>query len=260
MLFFADKPKLYDDLIGKLYKLENMFIMRLNDLGVEQMRNFLINHRNCIILLIVEKSKDAAMSLLYKICNCTFSLPYIIIIFKNATYRLLNHVKVHDSFKFFYMDSENYSDDLVVDWIKKVCLGLNLSVIFPRLKSYMLSSTRFKIAIYLKKIGMFPYLTGYKYVVDAIELYINNPSLYITKDIYKILADRYKTNSMNIDRCIRHTIDAIWRDTKIEILKKYYSDDDSVYKNKPSVFKFVRRVAKKIALKDEDFDYDTKIS
>lgn len=249
LLFFANKPELHDNLIGKLYSLKNMFIMPLKNSSIEQMRSFLITHRNCVILFIVEKSKDSAMSLLYKVCNCTFSLPYIIVIFKNATHRLQNHIKVHNNFKIFYMNSEEYMDDLVVDWIKKVCAGLSFSIIFPRVRSYMLSSTRFKITMYLKKIGMFSYLTGYKYIVDAIELYINNPNLYVTKDIYRILAERYKTNSMNIDRCMRHAIEAVWRNTNTKNLKKYYLDDDSICKDKPSVFKFIRCVSKNISLK-----------
>lgn len=260
LLFFAERPEMHDNLIGKLYGLKDMFIMRLKDLCIDQMRSFIINHRNCIILFFIENSKDSAMSLLYKICNCTFSLPYIIVVFKNSTYRLVNHVRVHDSFKIFCMDSKDYTDDLVIDWIKKVCVGLSFSVVFPRLKSYMLSSTRFKITTNLKKLGMFSYLTGYKYVVDAIELYVNDSSLCITKDIYRILADKYKTNSMNIDRCMRHAIEAVWRDSKLENLKKYYLNDDKIGENKPSVFEFIRCMAEKFSLQNNNINCNTKIS
>ncbi len=261
LLFFADKPELHDKLIGKIYKLNNLHVMRLKNFGVEQMRNFLVSKRNCIILFIIENSKDAAMSLLYRICNCSFSLPYIIAIFNNSTHRLINHVKVHESFKIFCIQSDDYDEDLVIDWINKVSNSLDKSIVFPRLKSYLMSSAKFKITVFLKNIGMFSYLTGYKYIVDAIELYINNQNLYITKDIYRILADRYKTNSMNIDRCMRHAIETVWKNTDINILKKYYYDDiDCDAGNKPSVFDFVRNCANKILFKKLASKIDEKIS
>lgn len=242
LLFFANRPELYDNLIGKLYKLKDVFIISIKNSSIEQMRSFLMTHKKCIILFIVEKSKDSAMSMLYKVCNCMFNPPYIIVIFKNAAHRLQSHIKAHNNFKIFHMDSKNYMDDLVVDWIKKICIWLDFSIIFPRMHSYMLSSARFKISAYLKKVGVFPYLTGYKYVVDAIELYTDNPNLCMTKDIYKILAERYKTNSMNIDRCMRHAIDAAWRNSKVN---KAESNGD-----KPSVFKFIRYVSEKISQKN----------
>lgn len=261
LLFFVDKPEVYDNLIEKFYRLNDVFVMRLKNFGVEQIRNFLISHRKCIVVFIIENSKDLAMSMLYKICNCSFSLPYTVVIFKNKTQRLIGHVGVHDGFKIFCMSSKDYSDDLVVDWIKKVFLGLKFSVVFPRYKSYLFSSTRFKIAKFLQKIEMFPYLTGYKYVVDAVELYVDNPNLYITKDIYRILASRYKTSTMNIDRCIRHAIDSVWRNPVSKNLKKYYYGDksDNVAIGKPSVFEFVRYVADKIIYSGE-VDFDEKIS
>lgn len=258
LLFFTNEPESDDDLIARFYRLNSVSVMRLKNLGVEQIRSFLINHKNCIVLLFIENSKDSAMSLLYRLCDCSFSLPYVILIFKHRIVRLMNHVKVHGSFKIFCKESDDYSNDLVMDWIEKVCLGLSSLVMFPRMDSYLLSSTRFKIANYLKNIGVFPYLTGYKYIVDAIEMYIKNPNIYITKDIYKSLADQYKTSSMNIDRCMRHVIEAVWRDTKLEVLRKYYLNSDRVYDNRPSVFEFIRCVAQKIMFKERDLGFDRK--
>ncbi len=258
LLFFTNEPEIDDDLIAKFYCSNRVSTMRLKNLGVEQIRSFLINHRNCIVLLFIENSKDSAMSLLYRLCDCSFSLPYIILILKRRIVRLMNHVRVHGSFKIFCKESNDYSNDLVMDWIEKVCLGLSSLIMFPRTDSYLLLSTRFKIADYLKNIGVFPYLTGYKYIVDAIEMYIRNPNVYITKDIYKSLADHYKTSSMNIDRCMRHVIEAVWRDVKFEVLQKYYLNSEKVYENRPSVFEFIRCVSQKIMCSGRDLDFNRK--
>lgn len=261
LLYFADEPRLHDNLIGQFYDLKNVFVVPLRNFRIEQIRTFLVSHRNCIVVFFISNSKGSAMSLFYKICNCSFSLPYVIAIFEHEIQRLINHVKVHDSFKIFCMDSVSYRDDLVIDWIKKVFSSLEFSVIFPRYKSYLFSSTRFTIVRFLKKVEMFSYLTGYKYIVDAIELYVDNPYFYITKDIYRILANRYKTSTMNIDRCMRHAIESVWRNLQLKQLVKNSCIEGLDCDKKPSVFEFIRYASDKIINKNEyESDYDKKIS
>lgn len=264
LLFLVDNPEENGNLIGKLHILKNTSVTRIRNMGFDQMKNFLINHRNCIVVLLIEDKQGEAMNLLYRIHNCSFNPPYVLTIVKLEPSRFVEHIKVHNISKFFDYNSKNYSDDLVIGWIEKIYRGLSMASIFPVFKQHVYSSVRCKIATRLEKMGMMFHLMGHKYIVDAIEMCIENPHLCITKDIYWILARRYRTTYSSVDRCMRHAIEVVWRDTAIDCLKKYYPDTDRVYKMRPSVSEFVKYLADDISmifpsLRKSD-DGDKKIS
>lgn len=243
LLFLVDNPEKNGNLIGKLHSLKNTTVTRIRNMGFEQMRNFLVNHRNSVVVLLIEDRHGKAVDLLYRLHNCSFNLPYVLVVSEIEPSRFVEHLKVHNISKFFDCNDENYSDDLVIDWIKKIYKGLSMASIFPVFRQHLYSSVRFQIATRLEKMGMSIHLTGYKYVVDSIELCTEDPGLGITRDIYWILAKRYKTTYSSVDRCMRHAIEIVWRDTPIDCLKKYYPDTDRVYKMRPSVSEFVKCIA-----------------
>lgn len=59
----------------------------------------------------------------------------------------------------------------------------------------------------LKDNGVKTYTAGYRYVIDAIEIIINNngEKQKLCKDIYEVIAQKYKTTSQRVERAIRYT-------------------------------------------------------
>lgn len=264
LLFLVDNPEKNGDLIGKLHSLKNTTVTRIRNMRFEQMRNFLVNHRNCIVVLLIEDRHGKAVDLLYRLHNCSFNSPYVVAVVKIEPSRFVEHLKVHNVSKFFDYNDKNYSSDLVISWIEKIYRALSMASIFPVFRQHLYSSVRLQIVTRLENMGMLLNLTGHKYVVDAIELCIEDPSLGITRDIYWILAKRYKTTYSSVDRCMRHAIEIVWRDTSMECLKKYYPDTDRVYKMRPSVSEFVKCIAEDMSMTfpsvRRKFDGDKKIS
>ena len=196
--------------------------------------------------LFVEESKGKAMNMLHNIYNNSFVSPYIISVFKTNRERFLEHVKSCGIFKLFCVKSKDYSDEHVIEWVNKICNYICMNSVFPFSQSYANSYVRNKICKKLQDIGMTCYLTGYKYIVDAIELYMRNLNFYITSDIYKELSRRYNTAASNIDRCMRHAIEVVWRDTSLDCLEKNYPDSSKVYEERPSVLEFIKCLAEDI--------------
>ena len=264
LLFLVENPAKYSDLIGKLHSLKNTSVNRIRNMGFEQLKNFLIKYRNCVVVLLIERKRGEAVELLYRMHSCLLSPPYLVVISKLRPGRLLNHINSNSVCKFFDLNSSDYSAGSVASWIQSIYRGLSISSVFPCFERYSRSYIRNSISVRLNNMGMFFRLTGHKYVVDAIELCVYNPDIYMTKNVYWILARRYGATYASVDRCMRHAIEVVWRDTAIDCLEKYYPDADRVYKIRPSVSEFVRCMASDISERifaaNKNFDNYLEIS
>ncbi len=246
LLFLIDRPEQHSDLIANLYCLKNINVMRIRNMGFSQIRNYINKRRNCVILLFIENNKGEAISMLHNIYNNSFNAPYIISVFKTNRKRFLEHMKSCGIVKLFCSKSTDYSDAKVFDWVAKICDYMRMNTVLPFSQSYAKSYVRNKICQKLQKMGMVCYLTGYKYIVDAIELYMKNLNFRITSDIYKTLALKYGTAAANIDRCMRHAIEVVWRDTSFDCLRKNYPNASKIYEERPAVLEFVKCLAENI--------------
>ena len=74
----------------------------------------------------------------------------------------------------------------------------------------------------LLELGMVPSRTGFQYIRDAIVMLSVNPSLRVTKDIYPVLAKRYRTGNTAVEKNIRDTIYALWRNADPQMLARYF--------------------------------------
>ena len=71
--------------------------------------------------------------------------------------------------------------------------------------SISLNKKLFKLA---NEIGMPINLDGRKYVIEAVKYCMKKDGkIYLKRDVYPYLADKYGVNAMSIERAIRHTID-----------------------------------------------------
>ena len=59
----------------------------------------------------------------------------------------------------------------------------------------------------LLSLGVMPNLRGFRYLVDAVEMYAErNGDISITKELYPAIADKYGTAAIRVERNIRHSI------------------------------------------------------
>lgn len=69
-----------------------------------------------------------------------------------------------------------------------------------------------RISKILKQLGITPNLKGYLYLRQAIELGVQDPTVFdgITKRLYPYIAEKNHTTSTSVERTIRHAIDTVW--------------------------------------------------
>ena len=99
----------------------------------------------------------------------------------------------------------------------------------------------------LMTLGFSAKLAGYGYLLDAIPLYIKDPSQAITKELYVAVGELRKKEASLVERSIRSAIDKAWRERNDAIWRQYFrcAPDGTVIR--PSNGNFIARVAQAIA-------------
>ncbi len=98
----------------------------------------------------------------------------------------------------------------------------------------------------LMTLGFSAKLAGYGYLLDAIPLYVKDPSQAITKELYVAVGELRKKEASLVERSIRSAIDKAWRERNDAIWRQYFrcAPDGTVIR--PSNGNFIARVAQAI--------------
>lgn len=59
---------------------------------------------------------------------------------------------------------------------------------------------------FLLESGVYPNLKGYTFLVDAVKLVKQNPSMSIIKDLYPTIAKLHSTTASKVERAMRHVV------------------------------------------------------
>jgi len=98
----------------------------------------------------------------------------------------------------------------------------------------------------VNKLGIPPNLHGYDYLMQAVALCIRAPGVHrcLTKELYPLLAQHFKTSAHCVERSIRHAIAQAWDDgTSVywrEVFADFHSYDPAV---KPTAGKLIAMAA-----------------
>ena len=78
----------------------------------------------------------------------------------------------------------------------------------------------------LHDLGMIPKYTGYKYLVEAVHIGLENEGSleHITKDVYPVIAGRYQVSVWMVESDIRTMIERCWKNMNLEWLAEYFPD------------------------------------
>ncbi len=73
------------------------------------------------------------------------------------------------------------------------------------------------------EVGITPYLSGYKFIKEAILLMVANPDFYknVTKNLYPKIAEKFNSSPSRVERSIRHALNTANASEKIEKLNNF---------------------------------------
>ncbi len=105
--------------------------------------------------------------------------------------------------------------------------------------------------IILRKISMPPHIKGYHYFREAIVSVVENPAILdnIMVKIYAVIAKRHNSTVNNVERIMRHAVEASWNRCKVSVIIEVFGNTLNENKDKPSNRELIAMLADNIRMK-----------
>jgi two-component system response regulator (stage 0 sporulation protein A) len=115
----------------------------------------------------------------------------------------------------------------------------------PRTRSMDLEVTNI-----IHEIGIPAHIKGYLYLRDAILAVISRIELLgaVTKELYPMIATKYKTTPSRVERAIRHAIEVAWNRGNFEVINSLFGYTVNLERGKPTNSEFIAMVADKLRM------------
>ena len=144
---------------------------------------------------------------------------------------------------------ENYSEQNVVEFLQILSpsilnrrkLAVNIDTLVETPKFHQKRTIR-RISAELDNVGINPKAVGYQYLIDAIEITMNER----TQNVSKIIAERHNKTEVSIIRAMQNAIDRAWKTTDIDNLLRYYTVAINSPKGIPTITEFICFYANKL--------------
>lgn len=98
---------------------------------------------------------------------------------------------------------------------------------------------RSSVSAMLSLFGVPVRVSGYKYIVEAFCLMKKDPSLYMTKEIYPAVANRFKSDGERVERCIRHAVKLGVQNGNQDLWRMHFGEDKNGNPARPANGKFL---------------------
>lgn len=98
--------------------------------------------------------------------------------------------------------------------------------------------------------GIPAHIHGYIFLKEAILLALKDEDVlcYITKKLYPVIAKKFMTTPMRVERSIRHAIEVSWARSGMDVNNSVFENTISASKEKPTNSEFIAMIADKIRL------------
>jgi len=148
---------------------------------------------------------------------------------------------------------DDFSDS--VKGVQQTKAGTNVSnmsnpqvsngILPPTTVNYEVEVTRM-----IHQMGVPAHVKGYQYLRDAIVNVVLDVSLLgaVTKELYPMIAVKYKTTPSRVERAIRHAIELAWDRGNVDFMNRYFGYTINVDRGKPTNSEFVAMVADKLRM------------
>lgn len=102
----------------------------------------------------------------------------------------------------------------------------------------------------IHQMGVPAHIKGYQYLRDAILAVIEEVNLLgaVTKELYPMIAQKYRTTPSRVERAIRHAIELAWDRGNVEMMNRFFGYTINVERGKPTNSEFIAMVADKLRI------------
>ena len=146
-----------------------------------------------------------------------------------------------------YFMAKPFRADLLISRIKELLSG-DVKSVQP--ESIHKVSVEEKVSKIFINVGIPPHIKGYSFLREGVMMAIEDPNVInnITKQLYPMIGEKYKTTASKVERAIRHAIEVAWGRGRIDNINNILGVRAYVGTEKPTNGEFIALVADKMLL------------
>jgi two-component system response regulator (stage 0 sporulation protein A) len=216
---------------------------------------YLQRHPVDVLLLDLELEEGDGVSLLANMEEQKLQRPFTVVVTNTVSNVTLSYVRNHGADYIYQKMNGSYSPLRVLSMIEKVfpyrrygLAGKEHPVVenfnHEKAEAIMRETAERELVM----MGVKRKLVGFKYLVDAIMLYIDCPedSVYLTGEIYPEIARRWNVTATSVEKAIRCCIESAFMFADINRLHRYYPFAYNEELGRPSNLQFIANMAKRV--------------
>ncbi|MBQ8299702.1 MAG: sporulation transcription factor Spo0A [Clostridia bacterium] len=148
--------------------------------------------------------------------------------------------------------------ELLAKRIKEISNGLQentkyVSMVRETKRPYIAENTDSLEALVtniIHEVGVPAHIKGYQYIREAITIAVKDMEVInsITKQLYPMLARKFKTTPSRVERAIRHAIEVAWTRGQMDVNNSMFGNTIASSKGKPTNSEFIAMIADKLRL------------
>lgn len=251
ILLVEDDPLVCNAFIEYADKLENVsFVSITNNArkALEDIKDFL---PNAIILdLELHHGGGSGLDVLQGLNNMSLKVrPYILITTNNSSLMTYEFARRLGADYILYKHQEDYSEKNALDFLCRMRTVIlsnfasqSLGQISNETPNQHNKRIRQRIISELNLIGISNKAVGYQYLIDAIEITIQQP----TQNICTVIGNRHGKTEASVERAMQNAINRTWKTSDIDDLLQHYTARIHSERGVPTITEFIYFYANKI--------------
>jgi len=140
--------------------------------------------------------------------------------------------------------------NILANRIRQLAEGVNVSEYINQAKPKNLDVAVTNI---IHEMGVPAHIKGYHYLRDAILMVISDVNLLgaVTKELYPMIAQKFRTTPSRVERAIRHAIELAWDRGNVDMMTKFFGYTINLERGKPTNSEFIAMVADKLRIESK---------
>lgn len=208
-------------------------------------------HLPDVVILDLELHQGGGNGLLYLSALNKISLPkrpFILVTTNNTSEVTLAYARQLGADFIMTKYNSDYSAKSVIDFLRSMksviashtgCPNITMPDMTPAQQECLMIQ---RIQREMDLIGISPKVKGYRYLIDAIQLYIDEPS----ENISRLLAEKYKKTPSSIERAMQNAISHAWATSNTMDLEVNYRARIRPEKGMPTMMEFISYYAREL--------------
>lgn len=204
-----------------------------------------------VVILDLELHQGGGNGLLYLSALNDLKLtkrPFILVTTNNTSEVTLAYARQLGADFIMTKYNSDYSAKSVIDFLRSMksiiishtgCSNITMPDMTPAQKERLQMQ---RIQRELDLLGVSPKVKGYRYLVDAIQFYIEDPG----ENISRRLAEKYKKTAASVERAMQNAINHTWATSDTEALETHYRARIRPEKGMPTMMEFISYYAREI--------------